>query len=80
MPQSSFTPKQGQYLAFIHLYTKLHREGPSQLDIQKFFRVTPPTVHNMLVRLEERGLVARTPRAARSVRVLVDPADLPELE
>src|SRR4029079_17971590 len=27
-----FTPKQGQYLAFIHLYTRLHRKPPAETD------------------------------------------------
>jgi hypothetical protein len=29
----NFTPKQGQYLAFIHLYTRLHRRPPAETDI-----------------------------------------------
>jgi repressor LexA len=75
-----FTEKQGQYLAFIHLYTKLHREPPAQSDLQRFFRVTPPTVHQMLVRLEELGLISRVPRRPRSIQVLVPASELPELK
>ena len=33
MPQ--FTYKKGQYLAFIHLYRKLHRQGPAEADMVK---------------------------------------------
>jgi hypothetical protein len=29
-PRKSFTPKQGQYLAFIHLYTRRHRRPPAE--------------------------------------------------
>src|ERR1700719_3909799 len=29
-PAKTFTPKQGQYLAFIHLYTRLHRRPPAK--------------------------------------------------
>jgi hypothetical protein len=36
----TFTPKQGQYLAFIHLYTRLHRRPPAETDMQEYFRVT----------------------------------------
>ncbi|WP_157783847.1 hypothetical protein [Bradyrhizobium liaoningense] len=40
-----FTPTQGQYLAFIHLYTRLHRKPPAETDMQEYFRVSPPSVH-----------------------------------
>ena len=43
-----FTPKQGQYLAFIHLYTRLHRKPPAETDMQEYFRVSPPSVHQMV--------------------------------
>jgi hypothetical protein len=43
----TFTPKQGQYLAFIHLYTRLHRRPPAETDMQQYFRVSPPSVHQM---------------------------------
>jgi hypothetical protein len=42
-----FTVKQGQYLAFIHWYTKLHRTPPAEADLQRYFRVTPPAVHTV---------------------------------
>ena len=42
-----FTPKQGQYLAFIYYYTKIHGRPP-EADLQRFFRVTPPVVHQMV--------------------------------
>jgi Mn-dependent DtxR family transcriptional regulator len=74
-----FTDKQGQYLAFIHLYTKLNRQAPAQADIQRYFGVTPPTVHNMLLKLEELGLIRRVPGRARALEVLVRPDQLPEL-
>jgi hypothetical protein len=34
-PAKTFTPKQGQYLAFIHLYTRLHRRPPAETDMQQ---------------------------------------------
>jgi DNA-binding MarR family transcriptional regulator len=75
----TFTPKQGQYLAYIHLYTRLHRRPPAQADIQQYFRVTPPCVHQMVLTLERAGFIRRQPGAARRIEVLVDPKLLPEL-
>lgn len=79
-PTMKFTPRQGQFLAFISLYRRLHRRGPAESDLTAFFRVTPPSVHGMVVKLEELGLVTREPGVARSLRVAI-PADvLPELD
>ena len=50
----SFTPKQGQYLAFIHLYTRLHRRSPAETDMQQYFRVSRPSVHQMVLTLERK--------------------------
>src|SRR5208337_3228389 len=75
----TFTPKQGQYLAYIHLYTRLNRQPPAEADIQQYFRVTPPSVHQMVLTLERAGLIKRQPRAPRSIELLVDPNQLPEL-
>jgi DNA-binding MarR family transcriptional regulator len=74
-----FTPRQGQYLAFIHAYTLVNGRPPAQADIQRFFQLTPPTVHQMLLTLEKAGLISRRPGAARSIAVLVDRAELPSL-
>jgi DNA-binding MarR family transcriptional regulator len=69
----SFTPTQGQYLAFIHLYTRLHRRPPAEADMQEYFRVSPPSVHQMVLTLERAGFIRRQPRVARSIEMLVDP-------
>ena len=74
-----FTPKQGQYLAFIYAYTLVNGRPPAQADMQRFFQVTPPTVHQMLLTLEKAGLISRQPGGARSIAVQVDRADLPAL-
>ena len=78
-PGLTFTPKQGQYLAFIHLYTRLHRQPPAETDMQEYFRVSPPSVHQMVLTLERAGYITRQPRTARSIELLVDPKHLPEL-
>ena len=60
-----FTEKQGQYLAFIHTYVLLNGRAPAEADMETHFRVTPPSVHRMVVELERRGLIRRIPRHAR---------------
>jgi DNA-binding MarR family transcriptional regulator len=75
----TFTARQGQFLAFIHWYRKLHRQGPAELDMVRFFQVTPPAVHDMIVRLESLGLVVREPGVLRSIRVAVPETELPAL-
>lgn len=75
-----FTAKQGQYLAFIYHYTKVHRQAPAEMDLQKYFQVSPPSVHEMIKTLERNGLLERTPGEARSIRLLVALEHLPALE
>jgi len=75
----TFTPKQGQYLAFIRLYTRPHRRPPAETDMQQYFRVSPPSVHQMVLTFERAGFIRRQPRIPRSIEVLVDPKHLPEL-
>ena len=76
----SFTSKQGQYLAFIDAYTRVHLRAPAEADIQRYFGVTPPSVHQMILTLERAGLIRRQPGVPRSIEVLVPPDDLPVLE
>ena len=78
--RQEFTRIQGQYLAFIAAYTKLNRIPPAEADIQRNFGVTPPSVHQMILTLERRGLITRTPGRARSIEVLVPRHHLPELD
>jgi len=75
-----YTKKQGQYLAFIYYYTKVHRHPPSEAEMQGYFDVTPPTVHQMILSLEKNGLITRTPGQARSIRILLPRCELPDLE
>jgi len=77
---SNATPRQWQFLAFISHYTKLNGQSPSEKDMQQYFGTSPPAVHQMVVTLERRGLIERTPGVARSIRLLVPRQQLPELE
>jgi repressor LexA len=64
-----FSAKQGQYVAFIYYYTKLHRRPPAEADIRQYFQVSPPSVHQMILTLEARGLIERSPGQPRSIRL-----------
>jgi repressor LexA len=77
---SAYTPKQGQYLAFIYYYTKLNGVPPAERDMQLYFRTAPPSVHQMVVTLEKRRLIERVPGQSRSIRLLVTRQDIPDLE
>ena len=74
-----FTAKQGQYLAFIYNYTTMRGRAPAELDMQRYFRVSAPSVHEMIKTLQRNGLIERTPGEARSIRILVQPEHLPRL-
>jgi hypothetical protein len=78
--KAKFTPRQGQFLAFIHLYRKLHRQGPAEHELVRYFQVTPPAVHGMIVKLEELGLITREPGVPRSARVAIPEAKIPPLQ
>jgi repressor LexA len=74
-----YTQSQGQYLAFIYYYTKIHRVPPAEADMQRYFNVSPPSIHNMVVTLERRGFIRRTPGASRSIQLLLARDQLPDL-
>lgn len=76
---ANFTEKQGQYLSFIYNYTKINGRPPAEADIQHHFRVTPPTVHQMVVTLEQKGFIHQIPGKARTIKVLIRPEQLPYL-
>ena len=75
-----FTEKQGLYLAFIHTYAYMFGRPPAEADIQRHFRVSPPSVHQMILTLERNGFIRRQPGAPRSIEILLPPETLPILE
>ena len=77
--KKKYTKKQGQYLAFIYYYTKIHGYPPAEADLQRYFKVSPPSVHQMVLTLEKNGLIERVPRKARSIRLLLPREKLPDL-
>ena len=77
---SAFTEKQGQYLAFIFWFTRINRCPPAQSDIQRFFGVSAPAVHQMITTLEKSGFLNRSPGQARAIQVTLEQSQLPPLE
>jgi len=81
MPDArTITTKQGQYLAFIYDYTKIHGTPPAEADFRRFFRVTPPVVHEMIKTLHAHRFIEREPGKARSIRLCLTRAQLPDLD
>ncbi len=78
--KNRYTPLQGQYLAFIYYYTKLHGRPPAESDMQRYFKVSAPTVHQMVINLEKRGLIQKELYQARSIRLLLSRDQIPDLE
>ena len=74
-----FTGLQGQYLSFIDTYFRIHGRAPAEADLQRYFGVTPPSVHQTIMTLERKGLISRVAGVARSVELRVSSADLPPL-
>ena len=74
-----FTQKQGQYLAFIHYYIKMNGIPPAHTDFQKYFKVTPPSVNQMLITLEKNNLMRRKPKTPRAIEILIPVEDIPAL-
>lgn len=80
MKNHAFTKRQGQYLAFIAMYTKLNGRPPAEMDMQRYFNVTAPSVHQMVLTLDNNGLIDRIPGRPRSIRVLVPGDQIPRLD
>jgi hypothetical protein len=75
-----YTPRQGQFLAYINHYTTLHGRPPAEAEMMQFFRLTPPSVHQMILTLERRGFISRVPHQARSITLRLPPGELPPLK
>src|SRR3546814_4952483 len=60
-------------------HARVNARPPAEADMQRYFRVSPPSVHQMMLTLERTGLIRRQPGQARSIQVLVDTEHLPVL-
>jgi DNA-binding MarR family transcriptional regulator len=75
-----FTEKQGHYLAFIYTYSHIFGRPPAEADIQRHFRVSAPSVHQMIATLERNRFIQRQPGVPRSIDILLPADSLPILE
>jgi len=75
-----YTKKQGQYIAFIYNYTKINGRPPAEADMQRYFHVMPPSVHQMILALEQKGFISRIPGQPRSIRLLLSKEEIPQIE
>ncbi|HAA03160.1 MAG TPA: MarR family transcriptional regulator [Syntrophobacteraceae bacterium] len=80
MKDTKYTGKQGQYLAFIYYFTKVNRIPPAEADLQRYFQVSPPSIHQMIMNLERKGLIDKVPGQGRSIKVLLPRWELPDLD
>lgn len=74
------TERQGQFLAYIHQYSLVNACAPAEADMQRYFQITPPSMHAMIITLERRGFIRRVAGQARSITVIVPPESLPPLK
>ncbi len=74
------TERQGQFLAYIFQYGLLNGCSPAEADMQRYFQITAPSVHSMVLTLERRGFISRVPGQARSITLLIPPEWLPTLK
>lgn len=75
----NYTTRQGQYLAFIYYYTKVNARPPAEADLQRYFGVTPPSVHQMIVTLERLGFITRVAGKGRAISLRLTREQLPDL-
>jgi DNA-binding MarR family transcriptional regulator len=74
------TKRQGQFMAYIFQYSLVNGCAPVEADMERYFQITPPSVHSMVLKLERHGFIQRVPGQARSITVLVPPESLPPLK
>ena len=70
---------QGQLVAFVYWYTKVHRVPPAENEIAEFLGVRGPSAHAMIVRLAEKGVLSRRSGEPRTLTVLLPRDEIPEL-
>ncbi len=74
------TRKQGQLVAYVYWYTKVHRIPPAENEIATFLGIQGPSAHQMILRLEASGCLSRIPVQPRTLKVLLPRAEVPDLE
>ena len=74
-----YTDKQGRHLTYIYYYTKLYGRPPAESEMQRYFNVSPPSEHQMILTLERNRLITRIPGMPRSIRLNLTRPELIEL-
>lgn len=75
-----FTQKQGQYLSFIFYYSKLNKKSPAFRDFEIYFESSSASVNSMIKKLVEKRLISKEAGKSRSIELLIERNELPELE
>ena len=55
-------------------YRRLLGQSPAEADMQRFFQITSPSVHQVVLSLEKAGLITRQPGATIPPLRAVEPA------
>ena len=74
------TARQGQFLAYIHHYSMVNGCASAEADMQRYFQITAPSVHSMVLTLERRGFISRVPGQPRSITLIASLDSLPPLK
>lgn len=74
------TRRQGQLLAYVYWYTKVHRIPPSENEVAAFLGIYGPSAHAAILRLVAAGHLTRVPGQPRTMKVLLPREQLPDLE
>jgi repressor LexA len=80
MKSTNPTERQGQFLAYIFQYALINGCSPAEADMQRYFQITAPSVHSMVLTLERRGFISRVPGQARSITLLIASESSPTLK
>lgn len=80
MKSTNPTERQGQFLAYIYQYGLVNGCSPAEADMQRYFQITAPSVHSMVLTLERRGFISRVPGQARSIALRFPVESLPALK
>lgn len=71
------TPRQALALRFIRDHIRLLGYAPSESEIARHMKITPPAAHDLIVRMERAGHITKLAGVPRSI---VPCADVSELE
>jgi repressor LexA len=74
---AKYTKRLGQYLPFIQCFTKLNGVPPAEIDMQRYFRVSAPSVHEMVAAVEAKGLISRLSGQPPTIRVQLPVEEIP---